>query len=172
MARSKKSRKVGKIGVSSVPKAERKPKVSKSAGRPKKTKGNPAGSRHSAEQSSSLIGNQTPNSDPRIGSKKPIPLVVEAKITKPAKKSYFSPAQELKVIEDDPRLADLLDKLDDGSKLTPIQKSYVEEKMQRHKVLCELLGIDVDEESSDTSDEETTDDPYERFNTIDINKFK
>ena len=95
MARQKKSRKVGKIGVAKTPSNVRKPTEK----RVKKHLGKPAGSRNNE----ALTDNQGPkkvNKDPRHGSKKPVSLIVETKEQKSASKKikYFSPTQELAAI--------------------------------------------------------------------------
>ena len=162
----KKSRKVGLIGVRSVPKEQRQTVVSPS--KPKKKVGNPSGSRHSVKVENES-GQKTQNRDPRFGSKKPIPLVVEEKTTnqKP-KQKYFSPKQELEAIENDQQLSRLLDQLDSGKSLSPEQQKYVDEKLSRHKALCELLGI-VEEDETE-QEEEVEQDPQARFDSIDPNK--
>ena len=79
------------------------------------------------------------------------------------KKKYATPAEELAALEADQRLASLLDKLDEDKPLTKEQQAYVDEKMARHRILCDLLGIvDNDDEM----------DPFDDLNAIDINDFK
>lgn len=169
MARVKKSRKIGRIGV---PKEQREPRKSREsqAGKPKKHKGNPSGSRHSGAQTTNNGTAQSGPKDPRIGSKKPIPLLAEAKTQKKseAKPKYFSPAQELKALEDNTRLNELLDALDDGKKLASDDQQFVDTSLARHKVLCELLGISEEPEEPEIDQ----DDPFSRFEAIDINKLK
>ena len=150
MARSKKSRKVGLIGVRKDP--DRKPgqKRLESTPRPKKHKGKPAGSRHNVEQGENGASKRRENQDPRLGSKKPIPLVVK-------KTTITTPKEKQK----------LLDKLDDDKQLTKEQQSYVDEKMARHRILCDLLGIVEDD---DEDDDEM--DPLDDLDAIDINDFK
>ena len=166
MTSRKKSRKPGAIGTPSVPKDQR--THSSSRKKPAKKTGNPSGSRHSVAQEQNITGKKE-HKDPRHGSKKPVPLVVAPKPTKAAKKTYFSPAQELEAIENDTRLSALLDKLDKGKALSIAQQQFVDDTLARHKVLCELLGIREEEESPEAPD---SDDPFERFDAIDINDFK
>jgi len=166
MARSKKSRKIGLIGVRKDP--DRKPgkKRNEAAPRPKKHKGKPAGTRHNVEHTGKKTERRQEKKDPRLGSKKPIPLIVTSKDTSTPKKiKYATPAEELAALEADQRLASLLDKLDDDQKLTKEQQAYVDEKMARHRILCDLLGI-VDE------DDEEDVDPLEQLDPLDINDFK
>lgn len=168
MAKRKKSRKVGVIGTPSIPKAARKPKTT--SGKPKKKTGNATGSRHSAVEISSGGLQQKAKSDPRIGSKKPVPLIVEPKKDKAVKQPFFTPAQELAALESDPELVSLLDKLDRGIRLNATQQGYVDNKIARHKALCELLGVQIEESSEEGAEVEK--DLFEQFDTIDIEQFK
>ena len=168
MARQKKSRKVGKIGISKTPSNARKPTEK----RVKKHLGKPAGTRNNE----ALTVNQGPkkfNKDPRHGSKKPVSLIVETKEQKLAVKKvkYFSPAQELASIEQDPRLATLLDKIDLGKKIAREDQQYVDQTLARHKVLCEMLGFSEEPEKVIKSSEQQTD-LYSQFESINIEDFK
>ncbi|WP_088329277.1 Der GTPase-activating protein YihI [Lacimicrobium sp. SS2-24] len=120
----------------------------------KKRKGHPAGSRHSEASQNGGQKAQGGSTDPRFGSKKPIPLKApEAPKAEPQK--YFSPAKELAAIEQDARLESLLDKVEQGLPLNQEEQAYVDEKLARHRQLCELLGIDSHSEE-DESDPQTT----------------
>lgn len=168
MARQKKSRKVGKIGISKTPSNVRKPTEK----RVKKHLGKPAGSRNNE----ALTVKQDPkkvNKDPRHGSKKPVSLIAETKEHKSAAKKvkYFSPTQELAAIEQDPRLATLLDKIDLGKKVSREDQHYVDQTLARHKILCDILGLTDEPEKQKESSEEQTD-LYSQFEAIDINDFK
>jgi len=168
MARQKKSRKVGKIGISKTPSNVRKPTEK----RVKKHLGKPAGSRNS-ETLTDNQGSKKVNKDPRHGSKKPVSLIAETKEQKSASKKvkYFSPTQELAAIEQDPRLATLLDKIDLGKKITREDQQYVDQILARHKVLCDMLGLTDEAEQPKVSSEQQTD-LYSQFEAIDINDFK
>lgn len=170
MARVKKSRKVGQIGIPKESWAPKKPRQSQ-AGKTKKHKGNASGTRNSEVQTGAQSTGQNQNSDPRIGSKKPVPLLPKDKESNAESKKprFFSPADELKSIEDDVKLATLLDQLDEGKPISKEQQAYVDATLARHKILCDLLGINNGEDEQKTSDE---DDPFERFESIDINKLK
>jgi ribosome assembly protein YihI (activator of Der GTPase) len=168
MARQKKSRKVGKIGISKTPSNVRKPTEQ----RVKKHLGKPAGSRNNE----ALTINQDlkkVNKDPRHGSKKPVSLFVETKEQKLASKKvkFFSPTQELAAIEQDPRLASLLDKIDLGKKITKEDQHFVDQTLARHKILCDMLGLTNEPEKSKEQSEQQTD-LYSQFEAIDINDFK
>lgn len=169
MGRSKKSRKVGLIGVRKDPDFNPSKQRTSETPRPKKRKGRPAGSRHNVESTTSSGIKRQENKDPRHGSKKPIALVKQnaALINTPLqKKKYATPAEELAALEADQRLASLLDKLDEDKPLTKEQQAYVDEKMARHRILCDLLGI------VDNDDEDDEMDPFDDLNAIDINDFK
>lgn len=168
MARQKKSRKVGKIGVSKTPSNVRKPTEK----RLKQYLGKPAGSRNNE----ALMVKQGPkkvNKDPRHGSKKPINLFADttdsASVSKKVK--YFSPTQELAAIEQDTRLAALLDKIDLGKNVTREDQHFVDQTLARHKVLCDMLGLtDKPDTSSESSEEQK--DLYSQFEAINIDDFK
>ncbi|GEA09645.1 Der GTPase-activating protein YihI [Alteromonas sp. KUL49] len=165
--KSKKSRKIGLIGVRKDP--DRKPGSHRNNdARPKKHKGKPAGTRNNVEQPSKSVGRKQENKDPRLGSKKPISLIKVETPTpnQPQKRKYATPAQELAALEADQRLASLLDKLDDDKPLTKEQQAYVDEKMARHRILCDLLGI------VEVEDEEEENDPFDSLDAIDIDDFK
>lgn len=170
MGRSKKSRKVGLIGVRKDPDFKPSERRNSEAPRPKKHKGKPAGSRNNVESQSSGGGRRQENKDPRHGSKKPISLEKQQAPNNPTpavqKRKYATPEQELAALEADQRLASLLDKLDDDQSITKAEQAYVNEKMARHRVLCDLLGIVEDDDEGDEND------PFDELNAIDINDFK
>jgi ribosome assembly protein YihI (activator of Der GTPase) len=177
MTKRKKSRKVGKIGIPSAPKADRQPNTSNT--RPKKKLGNPSGSRHNIVEQKTQVQGSDNNKDPRFGSKKPIPLIVEEKPLKsdPApKKAFFTPAQELAHLENDEQLSGLLDEIDAGAMLSKDQQLFVDSKLARHKELCELLGVSHTSETSENTDtavkKPSENDLFEQFENIDISQFK
>ncbi|MGL6175589.1 MAG: Der GTPase-activating protein YihI, partial [Vibrionaceae bacterium] len=86
---------------------------------------------------------QKPN-DPRLGSKKPVPLVVEApsankKMSHSAQK--HSAEKELQQLENDPQLLALLDRIENGERLGSGLQSYVDEKLDRIEQLMGILGL-------------------------------
>lgn len=177
MTKRKKSRKVGRIGIPSAPKADRQPNTSNT--RPKKKLGNPSGSRHNIVEQKTLVKGGGSAKDPRFGSKKPIPLVVEEKPLKsgPApKKVFFTPAQELAHIENDEQLSSLLDEIDAGVILSRDQQNYVDSKLARHRELCGLLGVSETPEAPESIDapvkKQSETDLFEQFENIDISQFK
>jgi hypothetical protein len=165
MTRRKKSRKIGQIGTRKQDSRPEKP----DSGRIKKApKGQKSGNRNSMmlqdEQSNVNASGTSAKKDKRVGSKKPIPLVVEAKAKKaevkelPASKKQpsvrlskvseptMTPEQELLQIEQDQVLIDLVERVEDGELLTGKEAKYFNKHMARHEELLEILGIDDKEE--------------------------
>ncbi|MFT5838244.1 MAG: ribosome assembly protein YihI (activator of Der GTPase) [Flavobacteriales bacterium] len=168
MARQKKSRKVGKIGISKTPSNVRKPTEKKT----KKHLGKPAGTRNN-EALTVKQDIKKVNKDPRHGSKKAVSLIIETKEKRLTSKKvkFFSPAQELASIEQEPRFSALLDKVDLGKKITREEQLYVDQTLARHKILCDLLGLTQEPETSKEPSGQQTD-LYSQFESININDFK
>ncbi|OFC71492.1 Der GTPase-activating protein YihI [Alteromonas confluentis] len=165
-SRSKKTRKVGLIGVRKDPDFNKKKKQNTtSPAKSKKHSGNKAGSRNAVESKAKQEKRASGNKDPRHGSKKPIELI-KAPVTNAVVKKYATPADELAALEADNRLATLLDKLDDGIAISKAEQAYVDEKMARHRIICDLLGI------TDSDDEEEDEDPMKHLDAISMDEFK
>lgn len=64
----------------------------------------------------------------------------------------------------------MLDNLDSGQSLSREEQTFVNKLTQRHKELCELLGVSDDE--SEEPKDKPLDDLYAQFEAIDINKLK
>lgn len=126
-----------------------------------KRKGLKAGSRQQVEQQKSKSAGKQAK-DPRIGSRKPVALIVEEKGSKSTvskavkeKKLVMTPEQELASIENDDRLNDLLDRLDAGETLEAAEQAWVDQRVDRYQELMDELGI------IDNDDDEETDDAFE-----------
>ena len=153
-----------------------------------KRKGLKAGSRQQVEQSNNKSGNSQ-SKDPRIGSRKPVVLVVDDKQNKPAapkavkeKKLVMTPEQELAFIENDDRLNDLLDRLDAGETLEAAEQAWVDQRVDRYQELMDELGIiDNDDDEDDELPFDDGDDAefdeqkpaseeelWDRFNQVDF----
>ena len=137
----------------------------------RKHKGLASGSRHSnAEQNKH---NQVvEQKDPRIGSRKKVPLIVEF-VNKPEKgmtipavkePKKLAPEVELERLENNEILNELLDALDEGKTISKADQQFVDECLDRIAQLMEELGIQ--------DEEETEDDLYRTFEKIDINQFR
>lgn len=151
--------------------------------RDNKRKGLKAGSRQAVEQETSGIKSGSGSKDPRVGSRKPVALVVE-----PAKKSVAAkPAkavktaeqiaeqiaeqqakqlqlkleQELAAIENDERLNLLLDRLDDGLSVSADDEAWLDARLARHQELLVALGMDDDDD--DVAEPASPDDLLQRF---------
>ena len=135
----------------------------------RKHKGLPTGSRNVdlAEQKKAVVKEAK---DPRIGSKKKIPLMVEF-VNKPEKgqfikpvlpeevKPVLSPELELEQLENNECLHQLLDELDAED------QKFVDECLDRIDELMEILGIQ--DEEMDEGDA-----LLRQFETINLNQFK
>lgn len=164
-SRSKKTRKIGRIGVRKDPDfRKKKPAGSENSSKTNKHKGNPAGSRNVVESKPEQTKVVRVNKDPRHGSKKPVQLI-KAPVARAAVKKYATPADELAALEADNRLSDLLDKLDEGQAISKAEQQYVDDKMARHRILCDLLGIAE-------SDDEDDDDPMDSLDAMSMDEFK
>ncbi|QGM80246.1 Der GTPase-activating protein YihI [Otariodibacter oris] len=140
----------------------------------KRHKGLPSGSRlnDGAEQKK---GTEKEIKDPRVGSRKKVPLMVEF-VNKPEKgktipkveivpeKAPLLPEVELEQLENNECLNQLLDDLEAGKKLSADDQKFVDECLDRVHELMEELGIQDEEESDE--------DLLRQFETLDINKFR
>ena len=134
--------------------------------RQKKHKGLTAGNRANPanDQDKGKNKDKTLN-DPRLGSKKPVPLVAEGAVAaKPVvKRREVAPAlsarEELAALESNERLDTLLDQLENGVKLSAEEQTWLDATLDRIEVLMEKLGIDLDEDS-ETQDQEAEEDMY------------
>ncbi|MBL0668161.1 GTPase-activating protein [Aeromonas jandaei] len=150
-----------------------------------KRKGLKAGSRQQVEQQKGKSAGKQAK-DPRIGSRKPVALIVEEKGSKSTvskavkeKKLVMTPEQELASIENDDRLNDLLDRLDAGETLEAAEQAWVDQRVDRYQELMDELGIidnDDDEETDDTFEESdyeesfqpaSEDELWDRFTQVD-----
>ena len=168
MARKKKSRKISDIMP--IRKSDKKPEAPKLSGKKltryeldakaredkkkRKHKGLASGSRHSnAEQNKH---NQVvEQKDPRIGSRKKVPLIVEF-VNKPEKGMTIPAVKEPKKLAPEVELERL-----ENSKAN---QQFVDKCLDRIAQLMEELGIQ--------DEDETEDDLYRTFEKIDINQFR
>ncbi|QXO17475.1 Der GTPase-activating protein YihI [Vibrio ostreae] len=150
----------------------------------KKRKGLKTGSRHS-EGSQEAQRKAAQQSDPRLGSKKKIPLIAEApkKLNKQERRA--SAEQELAMLENDAQLNVLLDRIDNGEKLGAGLQKYVDQKLDRIEILMKQLGLfDGSEELEQEQPVEpvakaktkakakTDDDLLSQFENLDLDDYK
>lgn len=145
--------------------------------RPKKPKGNKPGTRNAIDETvNSGVSNQNVKKPKGMGSKKPIDLTPGNKpsvVIKPepvmnrdlkpaaelkkAPEVVLAPEQELEQLENDQRLLDLIDRHEAGELLTGKDAKYFNTKVERHQALCELLGLDDEEDEFDAPEENKID---------------
>lgn len=184
MTRIKKSRTSGQIGIRHKPATEARQERDRPVETKKKGAGLKSGSRNSqviaAEQNSA--GNK--NKDPRHGSKKPIALVLDANeqklLQKPAniqpkaqlakaKPVEIAPEQELAALEQDEKLLDFVERVENGEILTGKDAKYFNTKTARHAELIEQLGLDEDYAEED-AEEDAELDPLSKLEQTDWRK--
>ena len=119
-------------------------------------KGLKAGTRQQVAEPKRNKGNKQAQ-DPRLGSRKPVALIVDDKQSKPQpaqvareKILKLTPEQELAAIENDDRLNDFLDRLDEGETLSAADQAWVDQRVDRYQELMDELGI-IDDEDEDES---------------------
>lgn len=134
--------------------------------REKKHRGHKSGSRNQDGASNGQKNGQNVQADPRIGSKKPIPLVVESNQPvarpvvkeKPVAKEKLTPEKELEMLESNDRLDEILARLEDGETITAQEQQYVDTCLDRIDELMNILGIEYADEDGDEEKEEKFDD--------------
>jgi len=170
MSRKKKSRKIPSNGPVRLSQDKLKEMRALKEQRVKKTKGAKPGSRNAPDllDSESQNSNQAPK-DKRVGSKKPVPLIATApepkvemkrnlKPTIELKKVIepeFTPEQELEALENDERLLKLVERHEKGEMLTGKDAKYFNSRIARHQALCEILGIEDEDEDEFEDDLES-----------------
>lgn len=115
--------------------------------------------------------------DPRIGSRKKVPLMVEF-VNRPEKGQTIKPvpvveeirptltaAQELEQLENNECLNQLLDDLEAGKTLSAEDQRFVDECLDRIDELMTELGITDEEEDNGEA-------LFRQFSTVDINQFR
>ena len=80
------------------------------------------------------------------------------------------PEQELAALEQDEKLLDLVERVENGEILTGKDAKYFNAKTARHAELLTLLGLDEDEESEETDTAEEDADPLAEFERTDWRK--
>lgn len=192
MTRKKKSRKIGTGGNGSFRLSKEKLAELRALKeqRVKKRTGNKAGTRNAQDALNEQQGTGKQRKDSRLGSKKPISLVPEAAVTQqqPEFKRHLqpqvelrkvgepelTPEQELEKIENDQKLMSLLERQNAGEVLVGKDIKYLNAKVERHQALCDLLGIEDEDEfddedmldqfmSNDLADEWLSDDDEEEL---------
>lgn len=162
MARQKKSRKVGKIGISK----ENTVKPVKTPKTKKPTKGKKSGSRQNTDSLDSHSAKGARPVDAKLGSKVKINLSKYKQPTANSSPVALEPIDELNAIESDTKLDALISAAEERE-LTSSEQRYIDTKLKRHKVLCELLGITEDDE-----EEQQGTDPFSDLDAISKRDFE
>jgi len=131
-------------------------KASRENKRNAKLKGNKAGARNAVESKQAQQRNAKKSvNDKRVGSQKAVPLIAgqelavetaeiirqpKAKVIKSQPTVTLSPEKELAAIENDQRLNELLEQLDNEESISQADQSWVDKQMRRHQQLMKELG--------------------------------
>ncbi|CAH1546858.1 Der GTPase-activating protein YihI [Vibrio harveyi] len=151
MSRKKKSRKPGASGAPEFVVTRNRTESDvegRLRKRAKKRKGLKTGSRNSdaEEQKKQAVAQKR---DPRLGSKKKIPLIVEPAKKQTKQERRLSAEQELEMLENDAQLNVLLDRIEAGENLGTGLQKYVDEKLDRIEKLMDQLGLLEPEEDDE-----------------------
>ena len=140
MAHSKKSRKANENAPKLAPRTKKNERVLSGK---KKDTGNKAGSRHNEKVVGSVNGTAAQKKDPRHGSKVAVKLDLPSKVVAPKKEKgpKLTDEQKLLKLEDDPRLNQLLDMLEEGRELPQDDQKWLEKQLNQIEALMERLGI-------------------------------
>ncbi|MCG9731417.1 Der GTPase-activating protein YihI [Shewanella sp. Isolate13] len=164
MSRSKKTRKSNENAPKLAPRTKKKERVLSGK---KQVAGNKAGSRHNASMiESQANGGKAKSADPRHGSKKPVQLHIntEAKVEKKPKGPKLTDEQKLLKLEEDPRLNNLLDMLEEGKNLNHEDQKWLDKQLNQIEALMERLGISDEEDDEPQSKKAISDDDlFDRF---------
>jgi len=140
MSHSKKSRKSNENAPKLAPRTKKNERVL--AGKKKDT-GNKAGSRHNSNLVGGTQGSAAQKKDPRHGSKVAVKLDLPGKSNAPKKEKgpKLTDEQRLLKLEEDPRLNQLLDMLEEGKDLSEDDQKWLNKQLNTIEALMERLGI-------------------------------
>ncbi|QFU20500.1 Der GTPase-activating protein YihI [Shewanella eurypsychrophilus] len=145
MSHSKKSRKSNENAPKLAPRTKKSDRVLEGK---KQNTGNKAGSRHNTNLVGGKSGSAATKKDPRHGSKKAIALDLPNKVIAPKKEQgpKLTEEQKLLKLEEDPRLNQLLDMLEEGKELGPNDQKWLEKMLSQIEALMERLGISEEDD--------------------------
>ncbi|EGM71849.1 Der GTPase-activating protein YihI [Shewanella sp. HN-41] len=172
MSRSKKTRKGGENSPKLQPRVKKQDRAV-ATGKRKET-GNKSGSRHNEGLilAQAPQQNATQKKDPRHGSKKPIALAIPAavvtdKAAQPkVKQAKLTDEQKLLKLEEDPRLNQLLDMLEEGRDLNDVDQKWLDQQLNKIEALMVKLGIsdDMNDDSPSSPAKSLSDDElFDKF---------
>ncbi|WP_372870568.1 Der GTPase-activating protein YihI [Shewanella sp.] len=157
MTRIKKSRKPSGTAPKHAPRTSKSERVPSTK---KRDTGNKSGSRQNPGNDKQGGSGQKSSKDPRHGSKKPVALELTPQTPTPAKaqkpkQPKLTDEQLLLKLEEDPRLNDLLDKLEEGRVLGADDQRWLDEQLSKIEALMDKLGIsDLDDSQADVRDDD------------------
>ncbi|WP_413729166.1 Der GTPase-activating protein YihI [Sodalis sp. RH22] len=130
--------------------------------RQKKRRGLASGSRAQEGNKSGSRNTQAQAPDHRIGSKKPVPLLADGPtVKKPVAPDIVIPVTtailpevELENLENDERLDELLQRLEQGKELSAPEQAYVDKTLDRIDELMTQLGIEIEDDEDDDAKNE------------------
>ncbi|BDM62748.1 Der GTPase-activating protein YihI [Shewanella sp. NFH-SH190041] len=150
MARSKKTRKVNQNGAKVAPRSK---KADRTIAIKKRDTGNKTGSRSNEgalQKSAPGAKQQGSSQDPRHGSKRPVALTLPSQPQQPIKQKVVQPKltdeQKLLQLEEDPRLNQLLDQLEEGRDLPAADQQWLDKQLAKIEALMEKLGLSEEED--------------------------
>ncbi|BAJ00055.1 Der GTPase-activating protein YihI [Shewanella violacea] len=147
MSHSKKTRKANENAPKLAPRTK---KSDRGLEGKKKKSGNKAGSRHNANMVGGSDGSTSSRKDPRHGSKKAIKLDLPSQVQVIAPKKDQGPKltdeQKLFKLEEDPRLNQLLDMLEEGKELGQDDQKWLNKTLNQIEALMDRLGITEEED--------------------------
>ncbi|OIQ45971.1 MAG: hypothetical protein BM565_12535 [Gammaproteobacteria bacterium MedPE] len=176
MTRKKKTRTEKSIGAAKKPLLKQSERIKDNS--KKKGKGRPSGAKANIDgvkvKKTRSSGNNASEIDSRVGSKKAIELVpsqtpknLQPKVV--VKKAKPTPAlsieQQIAQVENDERLNNLLDALDDGKEISAKDQAYIDHQTAKHQKL--LAQIDDTEDS-----EEDKKEAWEQLDSSEFDEFK
>ena len=171
MSRSKKTRKGGENSPKLQPRVKKQDRAVATGKRKEKESGNKSGSRHNED----LILAQAPQQqsakkkDPRHGSKKPVALALPAAVVvaqPKVKQVKLTDEQTLLKLEEDPRLNQLLDMLEEGRDLNDVDQKWLDQQLNKIEALMVKLGIsdDMDDDAPPSPAKSLSDDElFDKF---------
>ena len=125
----------------------------------RKHKGMPSGHRHSLILSQKKKNQSNIDRDPRIGSKKQIALIRDTVTVatsteeKVCHSSQIALEQELRQLENDPKIEQLLDRLELNERLNTKDQDYLDTILKRIDTLMTKLGYEYDIDDNQGNDD-------------------
>lgn len=178
MTRKKKTRSEKSIGAAKKPLLKQSERIKDNS--KKKGKGRPSGAKANIDgvkvkKTRSSSNSNASQDDVRIGSKKAIELVPQAtsknlqpkvvvKKAKPQPKLSFE--QQLAQVENDERLNELLDAIDDGIEISDKDQAYIDHQTAKHQKLMALIDDGESEEVEDKKED------WEQIDSSEFDEFK